>query len=281
MPDEASPPPPLGDLPRHEAVRLRAAVTGRSRAALALDPSLTSEQAGRLAELVRRRLEGEPLQYLEATVQFGPLELAADRRALIPRPETEQLWQMAVEALGEAGRDTVIVDLCTGSGNVALALKHSFPQARVLATDISSEALSLAEENAARTGLEVELLQGDLFGPLPGSLRGRVDLLVANPPYVSESEMAALAPEVRQHEPREALVAGPSGDEMLARIAEDAGWWLGTGGHLFCEIAEMRAERARELFASWDAEIRPDLAGRSRIVMARPRPESQPSVASA
>lgn len=256
------------ELPAHERLRLLAAVTGRLPAELALEPSLTEEEEARLGELEERRRAGEPLQYLEGTVPFGPIELKVDRRALIPRPETELLWEMAVDSALPSPLH--IVDLCTGSGNLALALKAAFPEARVYATDLSEDALSLAKENAARLGLEVELLHGDLFDPLPPDLRGRVDLLVANPPYVSEGELEGLPPEVREHEPREALVAGPSGDEVLARIADQAYWWLAPGGHLFCEIAEMRADAARALFSAWfDPEIRVDLAGHPRIVTAR------------
>lgn len=224
----------------------------------------------RLALLVQRRLEGEPLQYLEGTVQFGPIELKTDRRALIPRPETEQLWDMAVAALGEAGPGTVIVDLCTGSGNLALSLERAFPQARIFATDVSEDALELGRENAGELGSAVTFLQGDLFDPLPNEIKGRVDLLVANPPYVSEDEFPGLPTDVRDHEPRRALVAGPIGDEVLARIADEAYWWLAVGGWVFCEIAEQRAERSLNLFGAWfDCEVRDDLAGRPRILVAR------------
>ncbi|MGH8936679.1 MAG: N5-glutamine methyltransferase family protein [Acidimicrobiia bacterium] len=261
-------------IPAHEARRLRA-VAGR--------------QAG-FEELVDRRRAGEPLQYLEGTVQFGRLELLADRRALIPRPETELLWEMAVQALqgslplwgrvgdgqgslplwGRVGEGAVVVDLCTGSGNLALALKHAFPAAQVYATDISEEALSLAEANASRTGLEVELLRGDLFEPLPPELRGRVDLLVANPPYVSEAEFGDLPPEVRDHEPYQALVAGPRGDEVVRRVIEEAPGWLRADGLLFCEIAESLLPLP--MGGGWGEgtlAIRPDLTGRPRVLVAR------------
>jgi release factor glutamine methyltransferase len=196
--------------------------------------------------------------------------LRIDRRALVPRPETERLWEEAASALGEAGSGTVIVDLCTGSGNLALALKHRFREARVFATDSSGDALSLARENAHSLELDVTFLEGDLFESLPADLYERVDLLVANPPYVTEAEFDDLPVDVRAHDPRSALVAGPEGDEVLARIAEDAYWWMGTGGWLFCEIGESQAERARELFGAYlDVEVRPDLTGRPRILVGR------------
>jgi release factor glutamine methyltransferase len=135
----------------------------------------------------------------------------------------------------------VIVDLGTGSGCLALALKHAFPEARVFGTDTSEEALSLAKENSALTGLDVEFLHGDLFGPLPGGLAGRVDLVVSNPPYVADAD--DLPPAVRDHEPRAALFAGPLGTEVLARIAEEAYWMVGVGGWVLCELGDGQAGR--------------------------------------
>jgi release factor glutamine methyltransferase len=256
-------------LPPHERERLRAAATGRSRASFGARPELTLEEERRLERLEARRAAGEPLQYLEGTVQFGPIEIAVDGRALIPRPETEQVWEAAVHSLGEAGPGTTIVDLGTGTGALALAMKHAFPTARVVAVDVSTRAAALAAENADRTGLVVEVLEGDLFTPLPARLRGRIDLVVSNPPYVAEHEWTGLPADVRDHEPREALVAGPEGTEVLARIAAEAYWWLGVGGWVVCEIGETQAEAARDLFSAYDREVRRDLAGRDRILVAR------------
>ena len=257
-------------IPPHEAERLLAVATGWSRRELRADAEVGVEEGQRYLDLVGRRLAGVPLQHLEGTVQFGPIELRTDRRALVPRPETERLWEEGVAALGEAGPGTVIVDLCTGSGNLALAFQHQFPQARVVATDLSSDALALAEENADALGLGVTFLKGDLFEALPVELYERVDLLVTNPPYVAESEFDRLPVDVRDHDPRQALVAGPRGDEMLVRIADEAYWWMGTGGWLFCEIGETQSERALDLFGSYlDVEVRPDLTGRPRILVGR------------
>jgi release factor glutamine methyltransferase len=258
------------EVPLHEAERLLAVAMGRSRHQLRAEAEVDAEAAQRYLDLVRKRLGGIPLQHLEGTVQFGPIELRTDGRALVPRPETERLWEEAGAALGEAGPGTVIVDLCTGGGNLALALKHRFPLAQVYATDLSGEALALAEENAAALQLDVMFLHGDLFVPLPSELYERVDLLVANPPYVTEAEFDQLPVDVRDHDPRQALVAGPQGDEVLARIAADAYWWMGTGGWLFCEIGETQSERALELFGVYlDVEVRPDLTGRPRILVGR------------
>jgi release factor glutamine methyltransferase len=256
-------------LPPHELDRLKEAATGRPRAQLLADPTLGPAERARLQVLIARRLAGEPLQYLEGRVPFGPIEVKVDRRALIPRPETEQLWEAAVAALGEAGPGTPIVDLGTGSGALALALKSVFPAAPVYATDLSAGALDLARENAIANALEVTFLPGDLFDPLPPGLRGRVELIVANPPYLSEDEWDQLPDEIRLHEPREALVAGPVGTEILARIADEACWWLGVGGRVLCEIGETQGEEARELFGRYEREVRPDLAGRPRFLVAR------------
>ncbi|MBU1493825.1 MAG: peptide chain release factor N(5)-glutamine methyltransferase [Actinobacteria bacterium] len=256
------------DLPAHEASRLIAVVTGRPPHA-ARKEDLTSRQSAALAALVARRLAGEPLQYLEGSAAFGPLEVAVDRRALIPRPETEGLWELAVAALGDAGPGTTIVDLGTGSGVLALALKHAFPAARVIGTDDRDDALALAAENAARLGLDVEFRCGDLFDALPGTLLGRLDLVVSNPPYVAEHEWDGLPVEVRGYEPRHALVAGPTGTEVLERIADDGYWWLGVGGYLLCEIGENQGPSMELAYGAFDRHIRRDLTGRDRYVVAR------------
>ncbi len=254
------------DLPRHEAERLLVAATGMGRAVLAADPSLPADAAERFEALLRRRRGGEPLQYVEGTVQFGPIELRTDRRALIPRPETEQLWELVV---GECdGVPEIVVDLCTGSGNLALACKHRWPGARVLATDASADALSLAVENGRFTGLAVEFLRGDLFDPLPAEIAGAVDIVVANPPYLADAEFASLPTEVRDHEPRAALVAGPDGDEVLGRIAAGCIRWLRPGGLIACEISEFHPERVQDRFSHLASSVRNDLAGRPRFVVA-------------
>jgi release factor glutamine methyltransferase len=167
-----------------------------------------------------------------------------------------------VQALGRADEDTVIVDIGTGSGALALALKHAFPAARVYGTDVDPAAAGLAEENVAGTG--VTILVGDLYDALPFGMRGHVDLLVANPPYVGEHE--ELPAEVRDHEPATALYAGPAGDEVLVRLAEQAFYWVKPGGWVFVEIGETQAGRASELFADFKCEILNDLAGRPRIL---------------
>jgi len=255
-------------MPDFEKRRLLLAAAGHSddMSWLLGDRIVDDEIAARFRLLAARRSAGEPLQYLEGTVHFGPIVVSADPRALIPRPETEGLWELVVAALPEAA---VVVDLCTGSGNVALACKHARPDARVIATDISGDAISLAVENAVQLGLEVEFLEGDLFGPLAASLRGVVDVVVANPPYVSSSEFDLLPAEVRGYEPPAALVAGSTGTEVLARIAAEARDWLTPSGTIACEIGETQGRACRRMFADYEPEIRRDLAGRDRYVVGR------------
>lgn len=250
----------------HELQRLIATVTTDTiHPAVPLRP----EVADRTAALIRLRQTGVPLQYLEGFVEFGPVRLAVDHRALIPRPETEQLWEL-VTRLVPASLPSVIVDLGTGSGALALALAHSYPQAEVVATDISPRALDLARENVSINrwaGGRVEMREGDLFEALPSCLRGEVDVLVSNPPYVAEAEWPHLPAEVRA-EPHAALVAGPRGTEILERVAADVSEWLRPSGTVAVEIGETQAAEVQEAFRAGgiDARIHHDLAGRPRFV---------------
>lgn len=254
------------DLPRHEVERLLSVASGRSWTELLLGIDLDDDATARFDELAARRRAGEPLQYIEGRLPFGPIDVSVDPRVLVPRPETEQLFELAVS---ESTDPHVIVDLCTGSGNLALALKHTFPQAVVHATDISTDAVQVAESNARDAGLEIEVSVGDLFDPLPRHLEGKVDLIVANPPYLAERELADLPVDVRDHEPVAALVAGANGDEVLARIAEESGRWLRPGGVVVCEIGEFHGPAIAGHFASLGGEVFPDLNGRDRFIVGR------------
>ncbi len=276
MPGPEQTPLPVGsvlasvpDLPRHEVERLLLTATGWRRTDLVGSSLVGSDALTVFDALVAERRSGVPLQYLEGTVAFGPLELAIDRRALIPRPETEHLWDLLVGELQPP--PSIVVDLCTGSGNLALACKHAWPEAEVWATDLSPDAAELARENSAVTGLAVTVLVGDLFDPLPTTLAGHVDLVVANPPYLAQTELGALPDEVRIHEPTMALVAGPAGTEVLARIAEQARNWLRPGGTVACEISEFHAATVAALFGDYTPRIIADLAHRPRVVIGRRR----------
>ena len=259
----------IPDLPAHEVRRLLVAATGRHWTDLILGIEPDAAQVDRFNGFVERRRSDEPLQYIEGTAAFGPIEVSVDPRVLIPRPETEQLFEIACEAVDTPN---VIVDLCTGSGNLAIALKAAFSSATVYAVDLSEDAVDVARANARTAGVDVTVFHGDLFEPLPANLAGRIDLVVSNPPYVAEQELNDLPPDVRDHEPVGALVAGPVGDEVLARIASAASEWLAPGGIIACEMSEFHGRVVADHFSALGGEIRIDLSGKERFVIgAAPR----------
>jgi release factor glutamine methyltransferase len=269
------------------------AVAGLDAAALhtAADEPATPRAAGALETLVGRRRAGEPLQYVLGSWTFRGIDLLVDRRVLIPRPETEVLAEVAIAEAARLGLrvgrpdpwatttpDAVVCDLGTGSGAVALALAAALPDVQVWATDVSAGALAVARANLAGSGgaaVRVRLATGSWFAALPPALAGRVHLVVSNPPYVREDEFAALPPEVRDWEPAEALVSGPTGMEAVAEILADAPRWLTRPGTVVLEVATERAEVAAALarqLAYARVELHPDLAGRPRILVAAPGP---------
>ena len=220
-------------------------------------------------ELVRRRLAGEPLQYVLGTAAFRRIELKVGPGVFIPRPETELVVERAMARLPERG---TLVDVCTGSGAIALAVADERPDARVAASELSPAALQWATSNRDSLGLNVEVLHGDLFEPLPRDLAGRVDVVVSNPPYVDPGERASLPRDVVGHEPPEALFAPATGTSVIERIAAGAGNWLEPGGWLVLEIGETQGEAVREILRACgfaDVDIAPDLAGRDRIAEGR------------
>jgi release factor glutamine methyltransferase len=252
-----------------------AGAAGVDRTALAagLDRPVGPDEAAALGALVERRAGGEPLQYVLGRWDFRRIEVAVDRRVLIPRPETEVLAGLALDEVDRLGA-RLAVDLGTGSGALALALAAERPGLEVGATDRSPDALAVARANRDRLGLadRVRLLAGSWFDPLPADWLGRVDVIVANPPYVSEDEMADLPPEVRDWEPPGALCAGPTGLEDVAAIVAGAPRWLARPGALLVEMAPHQVREAAHLaeragFGS--VSVWPDLAGRDRIVWAR------------
>ena len=228
--------------------------------------------------MVERRRKGEPLQYVLGVWDFRRLELVVDRRVLIARPETEMVVEVALGELRRLGVERPLaLDLGTGSGAIALSVALEEPAAHVWGTDRSEEALAVARANlsgmGARVATRVRLAAGDWFRALPADLRGRFDLIVANPPYVGEGE--PLPSEVADWEPVGALVAGPTGLEAVDEILVEAPAWLRRPGVVVIEIAPHQADRAVALatdagFAS--AEVRPDLADRPRALVARVEP---------
>ena len=255
--------------PRRNAEALLARAMGVDRSSI-LAGSVTPDEAQTLAfsNLCHRRLAREPLEYLLGQVDFCGLSLACDRRALIPRPETEDLVELAVRNLRKgppSSRVLRIADLGTGSGAIALALKTRIPQAQVIGTDLSPDASSLALENARSLYLAVDFRPGPDLKPLDG----RFDALVANPPYVTESEFQDLMPEVRDWEPRTALVGGSEGTEVLERWIGAAPASLAPGGWLAVEIGHTQAARVAGFFQSAgfsDITTTLDFAGIGRFV---------------
>ena len=251
------------------------------------DEPAPSGPVAHLSELVGRRAAGEPLQYVLGCWLFRGIEVLVDRRVLIPRPETEVTAQVAIDEavrLGArqgrsdpwsgAATTYAIADLGTGSGALALALAAELPDAEVWGTDVSEDALAVARANLAGTGLpstRVRLARGSWFDALPRTLRGRLRLVVSNPPYVAESELADLPAELH-HEPRTALVSGETGMEAIEEVARAAPAWLDATGTFVCEIAPHQAEAATKVWKSAGFEevlVRHDLAGRDRVLVAR------------
>lgn len=225
--------------------------------------------------MVERREAGEPLQYVLGVWGFRTLELYVDRRVLIPRPETEVVVEVGLaEPALRSARHPVIVDLGTGSGAIALAFAvEGPPEAEVWGTDRSADALAVARANLAGLGRaagRVRLAEGWWYEALPASLRGRVTLLVSNPPYVAESD--DLPAEVADWEPEGALLAGPTGMEQIAEVVKEAPVWLDRPGALVVELAPHQGEEAVALAFDagfTEAEVRPDLTGRVRVLVAR------------
>jgi release factor glutamine methyltransferase len=221
-----------------------------------------------------QRCHGTPLQYLTGEQQFMRLTLKVAPGVFVPRPETEGLVEVALDLIEDV-RAPLVVDVGTGTGAVALAIKESRADARVLATDVSAEALDVARSNSARLGLKVEMLGGDLLDPVPEELRGLVDLLVSNPPYVTEDEYESLPEEVKA-EPYEALVGGTRVHRQLVEAAVE---WLRPGGWLVMEVGADQGPAVGELFEGHlqDVEVLPDLADRDRVVRGARRAEAASS----
>jgi len=251
------------DDPRLDADVLLAAASGTSRAELYSEPErpLDPAVAQQFDEMVRRRTQREPVAYILERAYFRQLELVVDDRVLIPRPETELLVDLA------QNRQRVL-DVGTGSGAIALAIAHEREGARVTGIDSSPDAIEVARLNAERTGLEVEFLIADLI------VGGPYDLIVSNPPYVRESEWDALQPEIRFYEPREALLGGPDGLDVIRDLVAAATEVLSRGGMLGMEIGQGQSRTVEPLFERaglTHVDTIRDLAGIPRVVTGRAR----------
>jgi release factor glutamine methyltransferase len=258
--------------PRLNAELLAGHALGLARMQLYLqfERTLSDAEAEKIRSLVRRRAQHEPLQYLIGHVEFSGLTLKVDRRALIPRPETEYLVETVAGRRADSPPRSIL-DLGTGSGAIALALAGKWPAAAVTATDSSREALELARENAVAAGLEarVSFLESDWFAAIGPD--ARFELIIANPPYLSAAELAACAPELREHEPAAALVAGEDGLADIRSILRTAPAHLAHGGLLALETGMDQHARLIPIATDcgWSrTESLPDLTGRPRYFLA-------------
>lgn len=256
----------------------RASGTHGADLILALDAPATERAVGFFDAMLARREAGEPLQYVLGAWGFRELDLFVDRRVLIPRPETEEVVEQALRELdavarAHPGATPTVVDLGTGSGAIALSVAVERDGVEVWAVERSPDAVAVARANLAgigRAATRVRIVEGSWFEPLPDDLRGRCSLVVSNPPYVAPDD--PLPAEVADWEPHDALVPGPTGFEAIDHIVHASVDWLVSGGALVVELAPDQGEDA--VAAAWDAgferaETRPDLTGRTRMLVAR------------
>jgi len=259
---------------RLDAEVLLAHVRGCQRILLytAFETPVSDAERARFRELVKRRGDGEPVAYLVGNREFFSLPFAVSPAVLVPRPETEGLVVRVID-LCKPLPAARIIDVGTGSGAIAVTLAKHLPRARLVATDISPAVLAVARENAARHGVaeRIEFLECDLLSAPQAA--GPWDVIVSNPPYVRDDEFDALPRDVRLHEPKGALVAGPTGVEVVARLAADAVGALATGGWLVVEIGPVVAAAAERALAAVPGLVPgptlADMAGLPRIVQAR------------
>ena len=243
------------------------------------DEHVTVSMANSLHDMVRRRLLGEPLQYVMKRWAFRHLDVFVDQRVLIPRPETETVVDIALSLATQRLQESApicVVDLGTGSGVIGLSMAYELPHesAQVWLTDASSDALDVARANivgVGRKGECVRVAEGNWWNALPTELRGHVDVAVCNPPYIAEHDNE-VADDVRKWEPHSALFAPNNGMADIEVVARDASEWLSVGGWLVLEIGYQQGDAVRKVLSEAnlaDIEIRKDLAGRDRIALAR------------
>jgi release factor glutamine methyltransferase len=257
------------DNPRLNAEHLLAHVLGRTRMELYLEFEHTLKEAelAPLREVVRRRGQGEPLQHLLGTVEFCGLTFVCDQRAIVPRPETEELVELLESRIGN--RESTIVDIGTGSGVIALTIAAKFPETKVYALDVSEDALALARSNAERLGLaeRVHFFKSDLLQNISESF----DLIVANLPYISMQDRQSLSSEVL-YDPAIALFAGTRGDELIRDLIEQAPPHLQPNGLLALEVGVGQSEPLRKFLVEknfHDIESKKDYSGTPRFLFAR------------
>jgi release factor glutamine methyltransferase len=227
-------------------------------------------------DAIRRRIRREPLQHIIGNQEFWGLEFKVTPDVLIPRPETEFIVEAALEIVHKRNQQVRIIDLCTGSGCIAVSLAKELTSAHVIATDASEKALAVARENARNHGVadRIRYLEGDLFDPLEElDIREQIDIIVSNPPYVRAGDLTTLQPEVRDYEPKLALVAGPEGTEIAAKIIKFASEYLKKNGLLIMEMGLGQVEALAKMVEATGAYAKPeilkDLAGIDRVIIAR------------
>ena len=266
------------DSPRLSAELLLSDILGLKRIELYThhDKHVAKKELDKLHDLVKRAGQNEPIAYLVGKTEFYSMELLVSPACLIPRPETELLVQRAVEFLRTRSDVQLVCDLCTGCGCIASAIAKNFPNARIIATDISDSALAVAALNVEKHQLQdkVTLLAGDLFEPLIPQLdTGKFDLIVSNPPYVTAAEYEKLAQNVKDYEPRLALFAGVDGLVLYRRILERVDDFLKPDAALIMEIGYAQGPALKELLEKTgifaDIKIEKDLSNNDRIVTAR------------
>jgi release factor glutamine methyltransferase len=257
--------------PRLDAELLVAHALGidRMRVILDGDRPLQGAELTKLRDLVKRRRSYEPIAYLRGTREFYGLEFRVDKRVLVPRPDTETLVDAALARTTHVSMSMRQLDLCTGSGCVAIAMARQRPTAQVYASDVSADALAVARDNALRLGAyNVAFAQGDLFAAFAGK---RFDVVTANPPYIPTGDLATLQPDVRDHEPRLALDGGEDGLAIVRRIITEAPQHLEPGGLLAIEIGAGEAEAtvaSLERAGFLDVRMHRDIARIERVVSA-------------
>jgi release factor glutamine methyltransferase len=260
-----------------EVLLAHALKVDRVRLYVDLDRPLSKPELTGYRALIERRSQGEPTQYLTGSREFYGRKFLVDPRVLIPRPETELLAEAALRALPKDAPSRVL-DLCTGSGCIAVTIACERPQASVWATDLSAAACEVARANAEALGAggRVTLMQGDLFAPLPAG--AKFDVVVSNPPYVKTGEIATLSREV-QKEPKAALDGGADGLEVIRRIAAGAKAWLKPGGLLALEIGETQGAATWTLLkeSGWDEpKVEKDLSRLDRLAFAKSPAAGEP-----
>jgi release factor glutamine methyltransferase len=234
---------------------------------------LTPSETDALRELIKRRSRREPLQHIVGSTAFCGLEIAVNRHALVPRPETEILAELGWQFLSTINpQPPTVLDFGTGTGCIAIALAAKCPNAKILATDISVDALALAKENALKNNLaeRIEFLQGDGFAAFPNDMR--FDLIISNPPYIPSAEIATLEPEVRDFDPHTALDGGADGLDFYRKLAAEAKPLLKSDGKIMLEFGDGQADTIRTIFENekWIVEaVKEDYSQRARILIAR------------